>query len=134
MYRRHAQRPHCPRCWLAFPNEAWIDAHLRRRDELCEIKEAGSIEGFDKNQEVLIRSRKRTTSSEVDKWKEIYRILFPDDSDDLIPSPCEISPQLRSWKVANCRQFMMCKTQKMAIADLITWHCGISRITGQPIL
>jgi hypothetical protein len=32
--------------------------------------------------------------SEEDKWKGVYRILFPDDNDDSMPSPCKCSSRL----------------------------------------
>jgi uncharacterized C2H2 Zn-finger protein len=79
---------YCPRCWQIFQNEADVDSHLQRK-QVCEIGEAKSIERLDKTMEVRLRSRKRTTLSEVEKWKEVYRILFPDDSDDMMPSPCK---------------------------------------------
>jgi hypothetical protein len=65
-----------------------LDNHLRQ-PKVCEIKEAQPMEGFDKAQEKELRSRKRTMLNEVEKWKATYRILFPDDDEQLQPSPCE---------------------------------------------
>jgi hypothetical protein len=28
--------------------------------------------------------------SEIEKWKAVYRILFPDDNDADMPSPCKL--------------------------------------------
>jgi len=47
------------------------------------------LEGFDKDQERLLKSRKKSTLTEEEKWKEMFRILFPNDEEDLIPSPCK---------------------------------------------
>lgn len=46
-------------------------------------------EGFTKDQEKRLRSRKKTHTdmTDEDKWREIYTILFPDDDPGAIPSP-----------------------------------------------
>lgn len=48
-------------------------------------------EGFTKEQEKRLRSRKKTHAdmTDEDKWREIYTILFPDDDPSAIPSPCK---------------------------------------------
>jgi hypothetical protein len=53
------------------------------------------VEGFDKQQEKKLKSRKRSTLSEEEKWRETFRILFPDDEEENIPSPCEY---IETWK------------------------------------
>jgi len=47
------------------------------------------LEGFNKDQERKLKSKKRSLvhQSEEDKWKTVYRILFPDDADADMPSP-----------------------------------------------
>ncbi|KAJ4250250.1 hypothetical protein NW762_012065 [Fusarium torreyae] len=47
------------------------------------------IEGFDAAQERTLKSRKRPDRelSEDDKWKRVFKILFPHVLDDEIPSP-----------------------------------------------
>ncbi len=49
-------------------------------------------EGFTKDQEKRLRSRKKTNAdmTDEDKWREIYMILFPDD-EHAIPSPCKFN-------------------------------------------
>ncbi|KAF2663811.1 hypothetical protein BT63DRAFT_112518 [Microthyrium microscopicum] len=89
LYRRHALRMHCPRCWQLFKNDGEVDLHLRSKN-ICEIEETKTLEGFDKAQEACLKSRKRTNLSEVERWKDIYRILFPEDPSDSVPSPCKI--------------------------------------------
>jgi hypothetical protein len=48
-------------------------------------------EGFTKDQEKRLRSRKKTHAdmTDEDKWREIYIVLFPDDDQSVIPSPCK---------------------------------------------
>ncbi len=48
------------------------------------------MEGIDGAQEKLLRSRKKSHKewSEADKWRDAYRILFPDDDLAKMPSPC----------------------------------------------
>lgn len=49
------------------------------------------LDGFTKEQEELLRSRRRTRpdNSPADKWREMYMLLFPGDDIDSIPSPCK---------------------------------------------
>lgn len=49
------------------------------------------VEGFNKDQEKKLRSRKKATAdtTDEDKWREIYMILFPDDDLASIPTPCK---------------------------------------------
>ena len=58
----------------------------------CDIKDQVPLEGFDKDQERKLKSKKRALvyQSEEDKWKGVYRILFPDDNDTDMPSPCTL--------------------------------------------
>lgn len=57
----------------------------------CEIKEQVPLEGFNKDQERKLKSKKRSIvyQSEEDKWKGVYLILFPDDAESDMPSPCK---------------------------------------------
>ncbi|KAM4059848.1 hypothetical protein HRG_014153 [Hirsutella rhossiliensis] len=47
------------------------------------------VEGFDAAQERSLKSRKRTNPelSETEKWREVFKILFPHVLDNDIPSP-----------------------------------------------
>jgi hypothetical protein len=49
------------------------------------------VEGFDEAQERSLKSRKRLGRelSEDDKWRRVFKILFPHVLDDDIPSPCK---------------------------------------------
>jgi len=46
-------------------------------------------EGFTEDQERLLKKKERTGKSEAGKWKDIYKILFPRDSERSIPDPCK---------------------------------------------
>lgn len=91
LYRRHALPIQCPRCWEVFKTDDLLQSHLQQ-DPPCVVQENRMLhEGFTKNQEKRLRSRKKAhadTSDEA-KWREIYMILFPDDDPSSIPSPCE---------------------------------------------
>ena len=65
-----------------------LSNHLRQT-RACEIKEGPLFSGFNKEQERQLRSRRKTGLDEPGKWKEVYKILFPDDDEALMPSPCE---------------------------------------------
>ncbi|KAJ0347969.1 hypothetical protein KNSL1_005990 [Colletotrichum chrysophilum] len=86
LHRTHRQKPNCPRCRMTFSAEAEVREHLKSQS-LCEVLEGVSVEGFDEVQEKQLKSKKRgrVVKSEQDKWREIYRILFPDNSE--IPDP-----------------------------------------------
>ncbi|KAL1598784.1 hypothetical protein SLS60_007926 [Paraconiothyrium brasiliense] len=88
LYRRHLLPIQCNRCCSTFANEPTLREH-QRDPRGCEIKEQVPLEGFDKDQERKLKSKKRSLvyQSEEDKWKGVYRILFPDDNDVDMPSP-----------------------------------------------
>lgn len=71
--------------------ESQLQDHLQQ-DPPCPIRQNRVIqEGFTKEQEKKLRSRKKTHAdmTDEDKWREIYMILFPDDDPETIPSPCK---------------------------------------------
>jgi hypothetical protein len=98
LYRRHLLPIQCNRCCSIFENESQLREH-QRDPRGCEIQEQMPLEGFDKAQERKLKSKKRSLGSqtEEDKWKSVYRILFPDDADDDMPSPyCEYITRSKS--------------------------------------
>ncbi|KAF2469800.1 uncharacterized protein BDR25DRAFT_227736, partial [Lindgomyces ingoldianus] len=88
LYRRHLLPIQCNRCCSTFPNEPSLREH-QRDPRGCEIQEQIPLEGFDKDQERKLKSKKRNLGflTEEDKWKGVYRILFPDDNEENMPSP-----------------------------------------------
>lgn len=79
------------RCWEVFKTDELLNAHLQQ-DPPCETrKNQALVEGFTKDQEKRLRSRKKAQAdtTDEDKWREIYMILFPYDDVQSIPSPCK---------------------------------------------
>ncbi|RYO42753.1 hypothetical protein AA0111_g398 [Alternaria arborescens] len=88
LYRRHLLPPQCHRCCTTFTNDVALREH-QRDPSGCELREQIPLEGFDKEQEKRMKSKKGSQMhhSEIEKWKAVYRILFPDDNDADMPSP-----------------------------------------------
>ncbi|KAF2466340.1 uncharacterized protein BDR25DRAFT_317733 [Lindgomyces ingoldianus] len=88
IYRRHAMPIHCPRCYCTFKTESDLRGHQRAL-EGCTVQEAKGYDGYDKEQEKKLKSKKRCISgkTEEDKWNDIYMILFPEAHPSAIPSP-----------------------------------------------
>ncbi|KAK4209698.1 hypothetical protein QBC37DRAFT_485899 [Rhypophila decipiens] len=87
----HHRRPknRCKRCGECFDDEPRLDAHITR-DEACKVlSPLPPMEGFDGQQEAQLRSRKRSvvSRSEVEKWRQVYMILFPRVHEKDVPSP-----------------------------------------------
>jgi hypothetical protein len=63
-------------------------------DEACKRRPREKFVGFSKEQEKMMRSKKKRPGfSEPEKWFEVYKILFPDDAESDFPTPC------KSWAV-----------------------------------
>jgi hypothetical protein len=66
--------------------------------EVLDVIPPGDITTY---QEKQLKSRKHTTRRQTDeeKWRDIYRLLFPSEE---IPSPCKWPsrlPQVSGWRV-----------------------------------
>ncbi|KAH8895306.1 hypothetical protein GQ53DRAFT_744011 [Thozetella sp. PMI_491] len=89
LYRRHRQsRYRCERCSQSFENELELGYHVRAPEPCC-LRPPEPTEGFDARQEMILKSRKRFSvkQSEAEKWQQVFKILFPDVTDDDLPSP-----------------------------------------------
>ncbi|EFQ33100.1 hypothetical protein CGRA01v4_13252 [Colletotrichum graminicola] len=90
IYRKHSlPKFSCPRCSQPFETQADLQAHARSADA-CEVREPEFLDGITQDQEKRLRSRKKTSAkdlTEVEKWTQAYRILFPDVREREIPSP-----------------------------------------------
>lgn len=88
LYRRHLLPPQCHRCCATFSTDLILREH-QRDPSGCEVREQVPVEGFDKDQEQQLKSKKRSQTylTEEEKWKAVYRILFPDDRDEDMPTP-----------------------------------------------
>ncbi|KAI3552813.1 hypothetical protein CABS03_13261 [Colletotrichum abscissum] len=92
IYRTHKQKPNCPRCHAIFKTNTEVETHLREKST-CEVSQGGGlVEGYDAAQGELLKSKKRRkgVETEEDKWKEIFKILFPDRKD--VPDPFYRTP------------------------------------------
>jgi len=79
----------CPRCCREFSSQLLLLEHQRNAIP-CPVQDGGPIEGIDAEKERQLRSRKREQQNmtEEDKWRKVYRILFPNDDYSKMPSPC----------------------------------------------
>lgn len=100
LYRRHMLPIHCYRCREVFPSDKLLQLHSRS-DTRCAVRDdaALELEGIDASQERLLRSRRRTDKTEEDKWRDVFRICFPADAPDSVPTPWfELPP---AWGAAS---------------------------------
>lgn len=88
IYRQHSRPIECPRCFEIFQNQTALEAH-QRAAQMCEVRQKGETEGITQEQQIRLRSRVRYPRhyTEEDKWKQIYRLIFPDQLE--IPRPCK---------------------------------------------
>ncbi|KAI0877100.1 hypothetical protein GGS24DRAFT_448772 [Hypoxylon argillaceum] len=89
LYRVHLLPKHnCPRCNLCFENDKELQVHLRA-DEPCKKSNVAPEEGIDQDTERKLRERKRHNSgqTEMQRWNDIYLLLFPGADRNAIPSP-----------------------------------------------
>jgi hypothetical protein len=66
-----------------------LDNHITvAASDICELKKGKEPDGLTAEMERSLRSRKKVhpNQTEEDRWKEIYRLLFPNQE---IPSPCK---------------------------------------------
>jgi hypothetical protein len=72
-----------------FKDQQELKTHSRAKTS-CELKEGDPVEGFDNDVfEKLKRRKKASRDQPVEaRWREIYCLLFPEDDQDNIPSPC----------------------------------------------
>ncbi|KAI0136511.1 hypothetical protein BJ170DRAFT_14852 [Xylariales sp. AK1849] len=86
VYRCHGTPLHCFRCQQVFDSETNLASH-QRQVAICEMRLPDiRLQGFSNEQERLLR-RKVRGSSEGEKRKSMYRILFPEDLETDMPSP-----------------------------------------------
>lgn len=80
----------CPRCQEQFDSEEEVTGHLNA-PERCEKKpRKANEEGFDREQELRLRTKKRSKGegSEEEKWRAVFMVLFPNAPVSEVPSPC----------------------------------------------
>lgn len=94
LYRCHAQQSFsCPRCVASFEKQKDLDDHLRSQDP-CKIanRKDGLQQTINKTQIERLKKRKGLYGQDdVQKWFEIWGILFPTHERPLSPCKCWIS-------------------------------------------
>jgi hypothetical protein len=88
IYRCHKQPVHCPRCKATYSTDGQLGAHLME-DERCAMRDdLQAPTGITKDQEQKLRIKTRAPDiCEPEKWRNIYKSIFPDLDDSEIPSP-----------------------------------------------
>lgn len=91
--REHIYRVHvvhqCLRCGDRFDSEELLLSHVRGK-ERCPTRTLVPAFGVNQSNIIALKSKKAMRGRpNEEKWKDIYRILFPGQSH--IPSPCESS-------------------------------------------
>jgi len=90
IYRNHAIPVHCPRFMTMFDSSPGLSDHLRQLGPTpCPLNSPRVLDGFTEDQEAQLKYRATHGLCEEEKWKKVFRILFPDVPEGLIPSPCK---------------------------------------------
>jgi len=90
--REHVMRRHtlpeyqCGRCFEQFRDNGKLLQHVRQSSP-CVLQEEKRPEGIDRTQLDRLRKRGKKSASEVERWHEMYRIIFPEEHKS--PSPCK---------------------------------------------
>ncbi|CAM1503539.1 Fc.00g011300.m01.CDS01 [Cosmosporella sp. VM-42] len=88
LLRRHRLSDYtCARCFEDFKTESELQGH-QRQPIPCPVQDRPpGKEGINKEQEARLKSRKKSSGSktEVERWYEMYKILFPDEEN--VPNP-----------------------------------------------
>lgn len=86
MYRHHRIFP-CQRCKRLFKDQEEANQHLKE-PKPCELRDVAQTDGLTSDIVEKLRSRKKSdkNQSEEDRWREIYRLLFPHE---MVPGPCK---------------------------------------------
>jgi hypothetical protein len=82
---------HCERCWQTFNNQQKLKAHITvDATEICQVTPGQQPDGLTPEMERKLRSRKKAHRDQTDddRWKEMYRLLFPNE---VVPSPCKFN-------------------------------------------
>jgi hypothetical protein len=99
LYRTHKLPAHCARCWKTFADAKALIEHTRC-PEPCTLINQPEMQGINMEQDTKLRSRKRgrgskqklePNMSEAEKWRQMYKIIFPDTEEDMIPPACKCS-------------------------------------------
>lgn len=70
---------------MLFNAQELLNEHLR--STRCDIKAFVPLKSITDEIEKKLKSRKKLNLGPAERWKEIYRLIFPNES---VPSPCEL--------------------------------------------
>lgn len=86
LYRRH-QLPkfQCIRCHERFINESGFQSH-HRQPVACKA-EPKAADWISQEQVNMLRNQRNRSASQEEKWRDMYKILFPEE--EIAPNPCE---------------------------------------------
>ncbi|KAK0724562.1 hypothetical protein B0H67DRAFT_108307 [Lasiosphaeris hirsuta] len=85
LYRRHC-KVYCERCKQIFRDDRELDAH-KLLPISCEVRRVSHPADITASQEKQLKTKKYRVKglSEEEKWREVYRLLFPHET--VMPSP-----------------------------------------------
>jgi hypothetical protein len=90
LYRSHEIALHCERCWRIFDKAEDLKSH-RTVDatQICQVEPGNPPDGITPEIERKLRSRQKKHPGQTgdDRWRDIYRLLFPNED---VPSPCKV--------------------------------------------
>lgn len=87
--RHHAMGLRCSRCRTKFETAEALEQHKRAVGD-NEPRARREREGCDLETETLVRNfRPSRGMTEKEKWTQLYKLLFPHENEDSIPSPCK---------------------------------------------
>ena len=86
LYRHHLIHQ-CQRCKNTFESEDILDEHIEAITS-CELNASEPVDGINSKIKMQLKCRKKAFpgQTEADKWKEMYKTIFPNEEP---PSPCK---------------------------------------------
>jgi hypothetical protein len=105
VYRHHAGPITCYRCGETFESEQLLESHSKREDSCILNSHPVQHDGFNKEQEKELKSRKRKNrdQTEEQKWNDMFIILFPNYQGSL-PSPRKLPQTIYKHRLIITRQ------------------------------
>ncbi|KAK4221290.1 hypothetical protein QBC38DRAFT_134884 [Podospora fimiseda] len=122
VYRNHSSKNFCSRCLEYFDNEEKLKAH-QRLEIPCKLEKNKTLDAITDSQEKQLRTRAKPGSSEEDKWREMYKIIFPKTTNPPSPyyDPVEDSVAVRAGtkqksmfqSVEDCKEYLRVELPKV---------------------
>ncbi|KAK4164611.1 hypothetical protein QBC43DRAFT_317241 [Cladorrhinum sp. PSN259] len=109
IYRQHARPLFCIRCGHQFKADAELTAHVLS-PEACTVRGFRPPDGFTQDQERGLKNKRKLEGSIEERWRGLYKILFPRDDDADIPSPyysISQSPEAQDQVLDQLERYML---------------------------